>query len=254
MRARVRRASCEKGTYRRWCSTCTAARGRGTSGVRPPRRSGSPTAAILCLEVSFRGSVGYGEAFVNAGDRVWAGRMQDDLLDAVAIAVGAGWAGRAQVAVLRRLPAASTRPCRVRRSVRRVFRAARWTWLARRTLKTLIETETMSAHWGAGSPGDPSPGGRPREGRRLPAVPLPRCPGGRHPDSAAQSPRAPMTCGSNMPSRSRSSPPCARPASTASTCCSPARATGSPKPENRRRFYAVVERLLAHHLGGRAEK
>ncbi len=44
------------------------------------------------LSVNFRGSTGLGKHFVNAGNREWAGRMHDDLLDAVQ------WAVRARVA------------------------------------------------------------------------------------------------------------------------------------------------------------
>jgi dipeptidyl aminopeptidase/acylaminoacyl peptidase len=36
-----------------------------------------------CLQVNFRGSTGYGKEFVNAGDREWGGKMQDDITDAV---------------------------------------------------------------------------------------------------------------------------------------------------------------------------
>jgi dipeptidyl aminopeptidase/acylaminoacyl peptidase len=54
----------------------------------------------LCLEVNYRGSVGYGKAFLNAGDREWGGKMQDDLTDAVAHAIGRGWADPAKVAIL----------------------------------------------------------------------------------------------------------------------------------------------------------
>ncbi len=39
------------------------------------------------LSVNFRGSTGFGKAFVNAGDREWAAKMHDDLLDAVDWAV-----------------------------------------------------------------------------------------------------------------------------------------------------------------------
>jgi dipeptidyl aminopeptidase/acylaminoacyl peptidase len=53
----------------------------------------------VCVQVNFRGSTGYGKAFVNAGDREWGGRMHDDLLDAVAHAVGQGWADPARVAI-----------------------------------------------------------------------------------------------------------------------------------------------------------
>jgi dipeptidyl aminopeptidase/acylaminoacyl peptidase len=35
------------------------------------------------LQVNFRGSTGYGKAFINAGNRQWAATMHDDLIDAV---------------------------------------------------------------------------------------------------------------------------------------------------------------------------
>jgi dipeptidyl aminopeptidase/acylaminoacyl peptidase len=42
------------------------------------------------LQVNFRGSTGFGKAFVNAGDREWAKAMHNDLLDAVDWAVKRG--------------------------------------------------------------------------------------------------------------------------------------------------------------------
>lgn len=39
------------------------------------------------MSVNFRGSTGLGKAFMNAGNRQWAGRMHDDLIDAVNWAV-----------------------------------------------------------------------------------------------------------------------------------------------------------------------
>ena len=53
----------------------------------------------LCIQVNYRGSTGYGKAFVSAGDREWGGKMHDDLLDAVAYVVGQGWADPAKVAI-----------------------------------------------------------------------------------------------------------------------------------------------------------
>ena len=53
----------------------------------------------LCIQVNFRGSTGYGKAFVNAGDREWGGRMHDDLIDTVSWAVDQGYADRARVAI-----------------------------------------------------------------------------------------------------------------------------------------------------------
>jgi len=52
------------------------------------------------LSVNFRGSTGFGKAFVNAGDREWAGKMHDDLIDAVDWAVAQGIADPARVAIM----------------------------------------------------------------------------------------------------------------------------------------------------------
>lgn len=52
------------------------------------------------LSVNFRGSTGFGKTFINAGDREWGGKMQDDLLDAVAWAVAAGLAAPKRVAIM----------------------------------------------------------------------------------------------------------------------------------------------------------
>jgi dipeptidyl aminopeptidase/acylaminoacyl peptidase len=51
------------------------------------------------LSVNFRGSIGLGKAFINAGNREWGAKMHDDLLDAVAWAVHAGIADPARVAI-----------------------------------------------------------------------------------------------------------------------------------------------------------
>ena len=51
------------------------------------------------LSVNYRGSTGFGKSFVNAADREWAGRMHDDLIDAVRWAVDQGIADPARVAI-----------------------------------------------------------------------------------------------------------------------------------------------------------
>jgi dipeptidyl aminopeptidase/acylaminoacyl peptidase len=53
----------------------------------------------LCVQVNYRGSTGYGKAFVAAGDREWGGKMHDDLVDAVDYAVSQGMADRSKVAI-----------------------------------------------------------------------------------------------------------------------------------------------------------
>jgi len=51
------------------------------------------------LQVNFRGSTGYGKAYLNAGDREWAGKAHDDLVDAKNWAVQKGYADPAKVAI-----------------------------------------------------------------------------------------------------------------------------------------------------------
>lgn len=53
----------------------------------------------LCVQVNYRGSTGYGKSFVSAGDREWAGKMHDDLIDAVSYVVSRGWADASRVAI-----------------------------------------------------------------------------------------------------------------------------------------------------------
>jgi dipeptidyl aminopeptidase/acylaminoacyl peptidase len=51
------------------------------------------------LSVNYRGSTGFGKKFLHAGDREWAGKMHDDLIDAVHWAVEQGIADPKQVAI-----------------------------------------------------------------------------------------------------------------------------------------------------------
>ena len=52
------------------------------------------------LSVNFRGSTGLGKDFINAGNLEWAGKMHEDLLDAVDWAVDQGIAERDKVAIM----------------------------------------------------------------------------------------------------------------------------------------------------------
>lgn len=52
------------------------------------------------LSVNFRGSTGFGKDFTNAGDGEWAGRMHDDLIDAVEWAVDSGVTTADKVAIM----------------------------------------------------------------------------------------------------------------------------------------------------------
>lgn len=65
----------------------------------------NPVAQLLAnrgyaaLQVNFRGSTGYGKAFLKAGIGELAGKMHDDLIDAVDWAVDEGYADRDRVAI-----------------------------------------------------------------------------------------------------------------------------------------------------------
>jgi dipeptidyl aminopeptidase/acylaminoacyl peptidase len=52
-----------------------------------------------CLQINFRGSTGYGKEFVNAGDKEWGGKMQDDISDGVQWLIDQGIADPEKVAI-----------------------------------------------------------------------------------------------------------------------------------------------------------
>jgi dipeptidyl aminopeptidase/acylaminoacyl peptidase len=52
------------------------------------------------LSVNYRGSTGFGKAFTNAGDGEWAGKMHDDLIDAVQWAIKQGITTPDKVAIM----------------------------------------------------------------------------------------------------------------------------------------------------------
>ncbi len=52
------------------------------------------------LQINFRGSTGYGKAFLNAGDREWGAKMHTDLLDGKAWAIDRGYADPEKVAIM----------------------------------------------------------------------------------------------------------------------------------------------------------
>ncbi len=66
----------------------------------------SPTAQWLAnrgyavLQVNFRGSTGYGKAFLNAGNREWGGTMHDDLIDSVNWLVEKGISDPQKIAIM----------------------------------------------------------------------------------------------------------------------------------------------------------
>jgi dipeptidyl aminopeptidase/acylaminoacyl peptidase len=52
------------------------------------------------LSVNYRGSTGFGKAYIAAGDHQWGGKMHDDLIDAVDWAIADGVTARGKVAIM----------------------------------------------------------------------------------------------------------------------------------------------------------
>jgi dipeptidyl aminopeptidase/acylaminoacyl peptidase len=202
----------------------------------------------LCVQVNYRGSTGYGKGFVNAGDREWAGKMHDDLLDAVAHITGQGWADPDRVAIYggsyggyAALVGATFTPD--------VFRCA-VDIVGPSNLKTLIET--VPPYWVPMIAqfhrrlGDPE-----KDADFL---------WSRSPLSRASAIRIPLLIaqGANDPRVKQAESEQIVAALTAAGIdheymLFPDEGHGFAKPENRLKFYAAAERFLAKHLGGRSE-
>jgi len=202
----------------------------------------------LCLEVNFRGSTGYGKAFVNAGDREWGAKMQDDLTDAVAHAVAEGWSDPKRVAIYggsyggyAALAGATFTPgiycCAV-------------DIVGPSNLKTLIET--VPPYWAPmiaqfhRRVGDPE-----KDVEFL---------WSRSPLSRADQISIPLLIaqGANDPrvkqAESEQIVAALKEAGIEHEyMLFPDEGHGFAKPENRMIFYAAAEKFLAHHLGGRTE-
>jgi dipeptidyl aminopeptidase/acylaminoacyl peptidase len=52
-----------------------------------------------CLQINFRGSLGFGKDFLNAGNKEWGGKMHDDLVDAANWAIERGIADPEKIAI-----------------------------------------------------------------------------------------------------------------------------------------------------------
>jgi dipeptidyl aminopeptidase/acylaminoacyl peptidase len=53
----------------------------------------------VCIQVNYRGSTGFGKAFINAGDHEWGGKMHDDLVDTRAFAIAQGWVDAERIGI-----------------------------------------------------------------------------------------------------------------------------------------------------------
>lgn len=202
------------------------------------------------LSVNFRSSTGFGKAFLNAGDHEWGRAMDDDLLDAVDWAIGAGIADPARIAIMggsyggyATLAAMTRNPERYACGVDIVGPS---------DLETLLAT--IPPYWEAGrsiftkSIGDPSTA----EGAALLRE--------RSPVHLADKLARPLLIGqgANDPRVKQAESDQMVAALKAKSIpvtyvLFPDEGHGFARPENNIAFNAITEHFLAAHLGGRAE-
>jgi dipeptidyl aminopeptidase/acylaminoacyl peptidase len=201
-----------------------------------------------CLQINFRGSTGYGKGFLNAGDKEWGGKMHEDLVDTVRWAIDEGIADPTRVAIYgasyggyAALAGATFTP--------ELFRCA-VDVVGPSNLITMIETippywETFVAieHRRVGNPKT--------EAEFLKS---------RSPLFFVDRIKAPILIahGANDPRVKQSESEqivdaMKRKGIPYEYLLFPDEGHGFAKPENRLKFYAVAERFLAAHLGGRME-
>jgi dipeptidyl aminopeptidase/acylaminoacyl peptidase len=203
----------------------------------------------LSVQVNYRGSTGYGKAFVSAGDREWGAKMHDDLLDAVDYVVQQGWADKDRVAIYggsyggyAALVGAAFTPD--------VFRCA-VDIVGPSNLQTLLET--VPPYW------------QPMIAQLYKRVGNPETDKeflwSRSPLSRARDIRIPLLIaqGANDPrvKQAESEQIVAALADAGidyEYMLFPDEGHGFAKPENRLKFYAAAERFLARYLGGRFEE
>jgi dipeptidyl aminopeptidase/acylaminoacyl peptidase len=202
----------------------------------------------LCVQVNYRGSTGYGKDFVNAGNREWAGKMHDDLIDAVELVVGEGWADRERVAILggsyggyAALVGATFTPD--------VFRCA-VDVVGPSSLKTLIES--IPPYWAPMVAQFHERVGNPEteEDFLWSRSPLSKVDAIKIPILVAQGandPRVKQAEAEQIVAAMKEK------GIDHQYLLFPDEGHGFAKPENRLRYYAEAEKFLAKHLGGRSE-
>ena len=202
----------------------------------------------LSIQVNFRGSTGYGKAFLNAANREWGGKMHDDLVDAVHHVVEQGHADPERVGILggsyggyAALLGAAFTPDLFRCGVDVVGPSSLETLI--RSIPPYWAPLLAQFHARIGNP-DIEPD------FLWSRSPLSRVDDIRIPLLIAQGANDPRVKQAESEQivaalREKGIPH--------EYLLFPDEGHGFAKPENRLRFYAAAERFLAEHLGGRAE-
>lgn len=203
----------------------------------------------ICMQVNYRGSTGYGKRFLNAANKEWAGKMHDDLVEAVRWAVQEGYADPAKVAIyggsyggFAALVGATFTPDLFACAVDIVGPSNLLTFI-----NTIPPYWRPQLEWMRNRVGDPA-----TEEEFLKS---------RSPLFKVDNIRIPMLIaqGANDPRVKQSESEQIVAAMEAKGIpheylLFPDEGHGFAKPENRLRFYTAAEKFLAEHLGGRVEE
>ena len=201
-----------------------------------------------CIEVDYRGSGGYGKSFLNASAREWAGRMHDDLVDALEYTIEQGWVDRDRVGIFggsyggyAALVGATFTPD--------VFRCA-VDYVGPSNLITLLES--IPPYWfGVAKQFDKLLGNPERDRDFLwERSPLSRVDDIRIPLFIAQGANDPRV---KQAESEQIVEALVKRGVEHEYLLFPDEGHGFVRPENRTRFYRAVEQFLARYLGGRAE-
>ena len=202
------------------------------------------------LAVNYRGSLGFGKKFVNAGDHEWAGKMHEDLIDAI------DWALREGIADPRRIAIYGASYGGYAALVGLTFTPERFACgvdiVGPSNLITLLET--IPPYWQsffedmARRVGDPrTPQGRAHLTERSPLTHVERISQPLLIAQGANDPRVKQAEADQIAAamQAKSLP--------VTYVLYPDEGHGFARPENRLSFYAITELFLARYLGGRCE-
>ncbi len=202
----------------------------------------------LCVQVNFRGSTGYGKAFLNAGDREWGAKMHDDLIDTVDWVVAQGYADPSRVAIFggsyggyAALAGAAFTPDVFAAAVDIVGPSNLITLL--RSIPPYWAPMIAQFHTRVGNPDT-------EEDFLWSRSPLSKAEDIRIPLLIAQGANDPRV---KQAESEQIVAALAKRGIDHQYLLFPDEGHGFAKPENRLRFYAAAEAFLAQHLGGRAE-
>jgi dipeptidyl aminopeptidase/acylaminoacyl peptidase len=202
------------------------------------------------LSVNFRGSAGFGKAFLNAGDQEWGRRMDDDLLDAVKWAIDQGIADMRRIAIMGGSYGGYATLAGVSRSPQQY--ACGIDFFGPSSLETFIRSippywESMRSDWVKAIGNPETEEGLHLLRERSPLLQANRIAKPLLISHGANDPRVKQAESDQMvDSLKRSGIP-------VTYLLYPDEGHGFARPENAIAFFAIAEHFLARHLGGRAE-